>query len=646
MADPPSRPGYPAGGQDDRWDDVSEVLDLMGLDLRDGFLAEMLTFTSDFVSLLDEEGTIVYVNRVDTRHRLEDVVGQPVVQMVVPADRGRLQSALQDVLGARNPTELSVCGLSGRTLRVRLSPLIRKDRVLGALVIGTDQGNQRNHQLQQERLSMILEGSGMGQWTWNVATNQVVWDENTKRIYGFDLNREDISYEDVLAATHPADRDFAHQHVQTALKTGHYAPVEIRILVDGEVRWIQSMGRVVKDAEGRPTDFLGAITDISQERRRREKMKQAERLETMGRLAGTVAHDFNNLLVALLGNLELARTEEDERERTALLAEATEVCERGADLTRRLLAFSQREPVQCGSLELNPFLLEMERLLTRLLPESVVLTVELPPEAWWIRADPGQLQHVVINLALNARDALPEATGHVSLTARLSPDDETWVMLEVRDSGEGIQPDQLEQIFEPFFTTRLQGTGLGLASVRDRMREQGGEVAVSSTLGVGSVFQLFLPRTQPDPSVASPAFEASRPITPAGRGRTLLVAEDQPEVRKTVCRVLEQGGFRVLEAADGAEAKDLFIRASPQIEACLLDVRMPRVSGFDVASFVQAHNPRIPVVLTSGYTEGFDPSTWLGAGPERFFLQKPYEPRELLDLLRHALSSVPSGRPA
>jgi PAS domain S-box-containing protein len=423
---------------------------------------------------------------------------------------------------------------------------------------------------------------------------------------------------------------------------------------DGSILWTHLNVSLVRDAENAPCFTVGIMEDVTERRRAEEALRQsqdellqAQKMETVGRLAGGVAHDFNNLLTVIKGNTQLLLAElppgSPMREE---LEEIDGVSGRAADLTRQLLAFSRRQVLQPRVLDLNAAVAQADRLLRRLLGEDVEFRTTLDPVLGAVRADPGQLEQVLMNLALNARDAMPRG-GKLTLETRnvwldaeytlrhpsVAPG--PYVMVAVSDTGHGMDAGTQARIFDPFFTTKEpgKGTGLGLATVYGIVRQSGGHVWVYSEVGRGTSFKVYLPRADeaPEPETALAGAELPRGT------ETILLVEDDDGVRRLARRVLSRAGYEVLEAPDGHEALTAAAAHPGPIHLVVTDVVMPGMSGREVAERMATARPEAEVLYTSGYTD--DAIVHHGVLDDGMaFLQKPFDPSTLLRAVRGALN--------
>lgn len=410
---------------------------------------------------------------------------------------------------------------------------------------------------------------------------------------------------------------------------------------------------VIRDRDGAELGFLKVIRDISDELRREEALMQSQRMEAIGQLTGGIAHDFNNLLTVILGNLELLEPALPAGLPSALAREAQEAAEMGARLTDRLLTFGRRQHLETKRIDLNEFVLGLIELLRRSIGEDIDLSTSLAGELWLSEVDPGQVENAVLNLAINARDAMPQGgrlvieTRNTSLDAEdvamipgLSPGD--YVVLSVSDTGSGMSPEVKARAFEPFFTTKGagKGSGLGLATIYGFAKQSGGHVTIYSEVGQGTIVNLYLPRASMPVASAEPESRA-QPL-PEGRGERILVVEDDERVRRLTTTRLTTLGYAVLEARNGAEALEL-LDTSATIDLVFTDLVMPGgMSGLDLVSEVRTRSPDAKVLLTSGYAEEFVKAEQHDQQQLKL-LRKPYRQADLAAALRDVLGRSSSG---
>ena len=378
-----------------------------------------------------------------------------------------------------------------------------------------------------------------------------------------------------------------------------------------------------------------------------EQLRHAQKMEAIGRLSGGIAHDFNNLLTAIRGYSELLLKELQGSPLRADVEEIYTAADRAATLTGQLLAFSRRQLLSPESVVLNQRVMDMTRMLNRLIGEHIAIDLHLASDLWPVRADAAQLEQVLVNLALNARDAMPQGgrltieTTNREVTAKdaqaLEVEPGPFVEMRVRDSGIGIPLDVQGRIFEPFFTTKPKGagTGLGLSMVYGFVRQSGGAITVDSVPGKGSTFSLLLPRTDDTnarASIAMPAFPTAR-----GSG-TVLIAEDERSLRRLSATVLNQAGYRTLEASDGQQALDMFTTHEPSVVMVVTDVVMPRMGGIELARRLRESQPSLPILFVTGYVEQGDKLLDSAAGAQ--VLLKPFSPEALLRAVSSSLQAA------
>ncbi|WP_230529990.1 response regulator [Microvirga roseola] len=406
--------------------------------------------------------------------------------------------------------------------------------------------------------------------------------------------------------------------------------IEERTAPDGGTQWFYTNHIPILDEAGAVTNLATIERDITERKMMEMRLRQADKMQALGTLAGGVAHDFNNLLMAVLGSLDLAtRRAPDDPRLTRLLQNATYAAERGATLTQRLLSFSRQRDLRLQAVDINQVIGEMNDLLTRTLGGMVRIEKHLAPDLWPAMVDPDQLELAILNLCINARDAMPE-NGTVTLSTRnehvehgritdLGQGD--YVVISVADKGVGIPPEVLHRVLEPFFTTKEvgKGTGLGLPMVYGLAQQSGGTVTIQSTVGVGTVVELYLSRTSLEQEDEQRRKEARLPSAPSLR---ILLVDDDAEVRTVTSAYLSEMGHRVVEAGDGPSALDI-LKADDRIDLLVADFAMPRMTGTELADKARLGRPGLGVLLVTGYV---DPEKMPQGYP---LLHKPFSRAEL-----------------
>jgi PAS domain S-box-containing protein len=536
-------------------------------------------------------------------------------------------------------------------LQVHLVPELEPDgTVESVLAIGRDIGPLKEAQWETERReayyrALIENASDMVILLAADGTVRFV-SPSVERVLGY--RPEDCVGRDAYVAVHRDD----HEAVRAELARAAERPGEPRRLTY-RFRHANGAWRVL---EATVTDLLadpavGAFVfnsrDVTERIGLEDRLRQAQKMEAVGRLAGGVAHDFNNLLTVIRANSDfLLEDLEGGDPRRGEAEEIRSAAEHATGLTRQLLAFSRRQVVQPKVLDPSTVVSHMSKMLRRLIGEDVELVLELEEGGTTVLADPGQLEQVVLNLCVNAREALPGG-GRVTVTSgtvtldlgeasRLGLGAGRYVRLTVQDTGAGIPAEVIDQVFEPFFTTKESGTGLGLATVYGIVKHAGGEIAVASTAGVGTTFTIHLPaiRLAAAPTVASPSQAA-----PARGGETVLVVDDDAPLRRTMRRVLESRGYRVLGAESGAAALALAEACGEPIHLLLTDVVMPRMSGLELATRLRERHPTTPVLYVSGYPD--DTITHYGVlVPGVTLIEKPFSVDLLARKVREALDNA------
>ena len=494
----------------------------------------------------------------------------------------------------------------------------------------------------------------------NAADMIAVVDVTGRRLYNspsyqkvLGYSAEELETTDSFEQIHPDDRESVKQAAQQARETGKGRTLEYRFRhKNGSWRLLESTATLIRSRKGEPDKFVIVNRDVT-DRREAEKalrdseIRQTQRMEAVGRLSGGIAHDFNNLLGVIIGYTELleTRVRDDDSARKAV-EEIRKTAQRAAALTRQLLAFSRRQVLEPKPIDLNAVVSDVEKMLRRLIGENIELKTVCGPSLGRLMADRGQMEQVVLNLAVNARDAMPHGGKLIIETANTVLDETTirhmptakagdYIMLSVSDNGTGMDPQTKAKIFEPFFTTKDagKGTGLGLATIYDVVKRAEGHIWVYSEVGQGTIFKIYFPRVER--SVEAEAAETARSQVAPGT-ETILLVEDDDDLRTVTRDLLVQSGYSVLDASNGEKALKMVKTYEGPIHLLLSDVVMPGMSGAALAAELSHGHPQINVLYMSGYTD----ETIVRSGalePGILLLEKPFTREVLIAKVRDAL---------
>jgi two-component system cell cycle sensor histidine kinase/response regulator CckA len=524
--------------------------------------------------------------------------------------------------------------------------------------LSRSRGIEQQLRRKQEALELALEAAGLGTWEYDLGTGEMLWDERAKALFGLPEDAA-VTHPAWIEALHPDDQVPARAQWERAVRERSRFSSEYRVIwPDGGIHSIMSVGQCTVDpTTSEPHYLAGVMLDLTERRRTEEHLQETLRMEAVGRLAGGIAHDLNNMLGAILGFSDLLERNLDpddpRREDTRQISRAAE---RSAALTRQLLAFARRELIQPQLLDINTIVRHSRPMLSSLLGENVELALQLSPDVLVVYADARQIEQTLVNLVVNAGDAMPQG-GRLTIETRPvrldagapAPRDVggdapsgSFAMLAVTDTGQGMDAVTLQRMWEPFFTTKPsgRGTGLGLSSVYGAVKQSGGFVWAESQLGRGTQVQVYWPEIR---SAPEPVDDPSRQTEIRGGDETVLVVEDEPLVRALVVRALRIHGYRCLEARDAAEALRLIEPGDTDLDLVITDVVMPGMSGGGLGDQLALLRPDLPVLYTSAYVD----EDVIGRGlleEGRPFLQKPCTPRELALKVREVLDGAASTR--
>ncbi|HXC34532.1 MAG TPA: ATP-binding protein [Candidatus Acidoferrales bacterium] len=507
----------------------------------------------------------------------------------------------------------------------------------------------------EAQLAQAQQIARLGSWEWDIPINKVIWSEETRRLYGRSSEDTELSIETCLERVHPEDLQRVRDIMAESLRTGQPFTCDHRIVLpDGSQRIVSGHGEVVVNESGEAVKMIGTVQDVTDLKQAEhalrvseDRLLQSQKMEAVGRLAGGVAHDFNNILTIIGGYCAMSVQALDKN--NPLQKNITEIqnaAERAASLTRQLLAFSRKQVLQPRVLQLNDVVQNMEKMLRRLIGEDIELSTLFDLRVGRVKADPGQLEQVIMNLAVNARDAMPRGgkltigTSNVVIDHKLKFRNRTldvgeYVLLAITDNGVGMTDEVKAHLFEPFFTTKGlgKGTGLGLATCYGIVSQSGGDIHVYSEPNCGTTFKIYLPRTD---ALLEPAGNADSSDMPKGT-ESILIVEDDSAVRRLAVVILRNCGYKIQEANNAFEALEV-IRRNPSFDLVLSDVIMPQMSGKELSDKLRLQCPQTKILLMSGYTD--DALAHHGVLDEGLlFLEKPFSPAKLARKVREVLDT-------
>ncbi len=630
-------------------------------------LTAILEATTDMVGIADTKGKIVYVNRAGRtwfgKFLKEDVTNtfiadyyprwayEKIMKEGIPTAIKKGTWSGESVLLGRDGREIPVSqviiahkGDSGNveflsTIARNPSDLKRAEKTLWE---------------SEERFRQIAETIEEVFWLTNPVKNEIIYiSPGYENIWGrscANLYQNPMSW---VEAIHPEDRQRVLEAVTTKQANGMYDEEYRIVRPDGSIRWIQDRAYPIRNDRGEVYRIAGIAEDITEEKQLSDQFRQVQKMEAVGQLAGGIAHDFNNLLTAIGGYTDFVLEQMEPGSRLeADVEEIKKATERAASLTRQLLAFSRQQVMQPVVLNLDELVAGMEGMLRRLIGENIELVTAGAPDLASVKADPHQFEQVIMNLVLNARDAMPQGGRLTIETTNVELDKAfvqlhvgarpgAYVMLAVSDTGTGMDAEIQKHLFEPFFTTKEKGkgTGLGLSTVYGIVKQSGGYVSVYSEPNRGSCFKIYLPQvSQPVPE---------RPVRPvpakmAGGTETILLVEDEEAVRGLAAKILRAKGYAVLEAGDGKEAQAVLKTHRGDLDLLLTDVVMPQMGGPELAKWLRSVRRGIRVLFMTGYTDHSafrDGSLPPGTG----LIQKPFSPQALAQKVREILDSSKSA---
>ncbi|WP_366554948.1 hybrid sensor histidine kinase/response regulator [Aquibaculum sediminis] len=602
---------------------------------------------------------IVYVNDAFVRitgYSQEEAIGQTPRMLQGPGTQREALDRIRQAVESTQPVRVELLNYTkaGETiwLECDIIPLFDETGAVTHFVAVERDVTQRKEaeaalRLSEERFQLVARATNDVIWDWKPESNDVWWNDNLRSL-GCDPDAAP-GIESWRERLHPDDREQVLSSIFAVVNGDQpYWKEEYRFRKwDDTYATVIDRGFVMRDAQGRAIRVVGSMADVTAQRDVEHKLRQSQKLEAIGQLTGGVAHDFNNLLTVILGNGELlAEALEADPELQRLASMVAKAAQRGADLTNHLLAFARQQALEPRAVDVNDLITRLEELLRRSLKEDIDILIHLDEALWQAEVDPGQLEVALLNLALNARDAMPDGgrltieTRNVELDADYCREEQgltpgNYVLLAVSDNGFGMTAETCAKVFEPFFTTKEpgKGSGLGLSMVYGFVRQSGGHARIYSEVGVGTTIKLYLPRA--DREVMSQIED--RPEALQEGDAHILVVEDDDLVRDHLSGQLQTLGYQVTSAANG-EAALALLREQDGFDLLLTDVIMPGgMTGRQLAAAALELHPRLPVLFTSGYTENaivhggrLDPGIHL--------LQKPYRRQELARKVHEVLT--------
>jgi PAS domain S-box-containing protein len=623
-------------------------------------LRTVFDLSGDAIFIFDAEGRVIEVNQVACErygYTREEVRRLHVRDIDTPDQASEIPVRLEKVhRGGAAFFEAMHQAKDGRLLPTEVNArYIRQGDSSIIICIFRDLTERKKAEAAlRERETELREAqrvAHVGSWKWDPETDIVTWSEELYRIAGRDPGSRAPKFATELSACYtPESWARLQLLVENALRTG--APYEADLEVvrpDGTTRWTEASGEAVRDAGGRLTGLRGTVHDITERKKLQEQVCQFLKMEAVGKLAGGIAHEFNNLMTVVAGYCELllAKRPPGDPDRHAL-EEIEKAGDQATLLARQLLAFSRKQILQPKVISLNEILYGIESMLVRLIGKDIALKTVIDANLWKARVDPSQIEQVILNFAINSRDAMPKGGSFCLSTANVMLDASfahrhtgaktgPYVVLTVTDTGCGMDENTMSRLFEPFFTTKEAGigTGLGMPMVYGIVKQSGGYIDVESAVGKGTTFRVYFPRAVEEPVEARKPESSADPL--AGT-EVILVVEDEKAVRDLVAQVLSAKGYRVLPAGDGNQGLRICKELRGPIDLLITDALMSGMSGKELSERMALLHPEMNVLFLSGYTrDAIVQQGILPAGAA--FLQKPFKIVSLARKVREVLDS-------
>ena len=635
------------------------------LEFKNIILVTQQETSLDGILVVDENGEIISFNR-----RFIDLWGVPFDVAESKSDEQVLQSVMDKLTNSeefigelehlhedRDETSRDEIALKdGRTFDRYSAPMLGADgkyygRVWYFRDITDRKRDEKALQESDERLRQAVRAGSIGIFDHDHRSDTIYWSPEQRRIYGWDPE-EPVTLPECLQHVHAEDRVRIAEAVQRAHdpKGDGYFDVENRIVDrNGTIRWLSTRSHTQFEGEGsarHKVRTIGAVVDITEKKKLEAQLLRTQRLESVGRLASGIAHDLNNILAPMLMAPPLLREAVQDPELRNMLDLIETNAQRGSDIIKQLLTFGRGVEAERVPVQLSALVLDMAGIIRETFPKNIIVQRETPPETWPVKGDATQLHQVLMNLCVNARDAMPEG-GTLTLKlenheldesfARMTPGARPgrYVCLSVTDTGEGIAPEHLDKIFDPFFTTKElgKGTGLGLSMVLGIVQSHGGFIQVHSQPRHGTQFKAYLPASET--AEAQPANQASQPI-PQGHGELVLMVDDEESVRQVMRQLLECNGYRMIEAVNGTAGIVQYVAHQKKVQVVVTDLIMPVMDGPAFIRVLRRLNPQVRVIVMSGTQSKSRLPADLGV-PDEARLAKPFSGAKLLQTLQRVL---------
>ncbi len=594
----------------------------------------LLSSLPDVISIIDREHRFLYLNRFGPGRRAEDIVGKCVFDFLEPDEAARRRITLECAWATGETQRHDTRSATGDVFATRVVPIMANGVVTHVLTTAVDVTEMKRVEealaASELRLGLAIDAAEMAVW-WSDARGSR-WDDRLLRVAGIDPNGLAPGPEGLIPFVHPDDQARVVTSLARFREQGLYEELEFRVVrPDGETRHLLAKGTIVADPRGEAATY-GAVFDVTDRKHLEERVRQAEKMDAIGRLTAGIAHNFNNILSIILSNAELCRRVAP----SSLAPRLDDIVHagfRGAEMIRGLMLFARDEGMQpMEAVDIGALVRRTVEICRTTFDRQIMLELDVAPSVPLAQANAGQMEQVILNLFINARDALDEAQPESPrILANVSRDKSGSVVIRVTDNGPGMDEATRARVFEPFFTTKAhkRGTGLGLSSAYAVVNEHGGRITCESRRGIGTTFEVVLPAA----NRGGEPVKASGPVSERRKtNATILLVDDEVALRKAMRKLLELEGYAVLEAGDGGAAIALLEARSPPVDAAIVDCSMPGLPGRVVLEKIAAVAPAVPVIVVSGHAMTTEVAT------VRAVLQKPVPVDTLLAAVASAVT--------